>query len=143
MRTTAAALAMAAMISLPSNLARADSENGTGIWVMENGKITVRLVPCGGNLCGKIVGMKKPLDKKGRPKRDKHNPNPALRDRPVIGLTIMANMKADGDGTWSGKIYNPDDGNTYTSHMTLDGGQMKVKGCVAFLCEKITFKRAD
>jgi len=143
MRTAAAALAMAAMISLPGNFAHADAESPAGTWVMDNGKITVRLVPCGGNLCGQIVAMKKPLDKKGRPKRDKHNPNPSLRDRPVIGLTIMANMKADGDGKWAGEIYNPDDGNTYASYMKLDGGRMKVKGCVAFICEKITFERVD
>ena len=143
MKTIAGALAMAAMISLTSNLARADAENAAGTWVMENGKITVRVIPCGGNLCGKIVGMKKPLNKKGQPKRDKHNPNPSLRKRPVIGLTIMTSMKADGDRSWSGEIYNPDDGNTYASYMTLENGRMKVKGCVAIICKKMTFQRVD
>jgi len=143
MRTVALSLAMMLAISAASNYASADSESAAGTWVMENGKITVYVAPCGDRLCGRIVGMKKPLDKKGRPKRDKHNPNPSLRDRPVIGLTIMANMKADGEGRWTGEIYNPDDGNTYASHMKLDDGQMKVKGCVAFICEKITFRRVN
>ncbi len=143
MRTVALGLATAAVISLASSYARADSHGAAGTWIMDNGKITVRVIPCGDDLCGKIVGIKKPLDKKGRPKRDKHNPNPALRDRPVIGLTIMANMKADGEGRWSGEIYNPDDGNTYASYIRLDDGQMKVNGCVAFICEKITFRRVE
>ena len=144
MRTVAPlSLAMILSISTASNYALADSQSAAGTWIMDNGKITVRVIPCGNDLCGKIVGMKKPLDKKGRPKRDKHNPNPALRDRPVIGLTIMANMKADGEGRWTGEIYNPDDGNTYASDMKLDDGQMKVKGCVAFICEKITFRRVE
>lgn len=143
MKTVAVAMAMAAMVSLASNFARADAGSASGTWVMENGKITVRVIPCGGNLCGKIVGMRKPLTKKGEPKRDKHNPNPSLRRRPVIGLTIMTGMKADGDRSWAGEIYNPDDGNTYTSHMTLEGDRMNVKGCVAFICEKMTFQRVN
>ena len=142
MRTFAGTLMMAAIVCLTAGIAYADDAAGT--WIMDNGKITVRLAPCDGNLCGKIVAMKKPMDKKGNPKRDKHNPNPALRSRPVIGLTIMAQMKPDGDRRWAGKIYNPDDGNTYTSYMSLVDGQMKVEGCVlAVLCEKITFRRAD
>lgn len=142
MRTVARATIMAAMIFASAGLARAGDAVGT--WIMENGKITVRVAPCDGNLCGKIVAMKKPLDKKGNPKRDKHNPDPALRSRPVIGLTIMAQMKPDGERRWAGKIYNPDDGNTYTSYMSLVDGRMKVEGCVlAVLCEKITFRRAD
>ncbi len=143
MKTVLGTLAMAATMSLASTAALADAEEAAGVWIMEKGKITVRLAPCGRDLCGRIVAMKKPLDKKGRPKRDKHNPNPALRDRPVMGLTIMANMKADGDGRWEGEIYNPDDGNTYASSMKLDGRRMKVKGCVIFICEKITFTRVD
>lgn len=143
MRVVATALTMAAAVLLASNLARADTQSAAGTWIMDNGKITVSVAPCGDKLCGKIVAMKKPLDKKGKPKRDKHNPNPSLRDRPVIGLIIMANMKADGEGRWSGEIYNPDDGNTYASYMKLDDGQMKVKGCVAFICEKITFRRVQ
>ena len=37
--------------------------------------------------------MAKPLTKKGKPKLDRKNPNEALRSRPVIGLTILTNMK--------------------------------------------------
>ncbi len=143
MKTVAGALAMAAVISLTSNLARAGAEDAAGTWIMDNGKITVRVSPCGDRLCGKIVGMKKPLTKKGKPKRDKHNPNKSLRERPVIGLTIMSGMKPDGESSWTGEIYNPDDGNTYTSYMKLDNGRMKVKGCVAIICKKITFERVN
>jgi uncharacterized protein (DUF2147 family) len=141
MRVFAGILIMAALIYPAPHSARA--EEVTGTWIMDNGKITVRVAPCDRNLCGKIVAMKKPLDKKGNPKRDKHNPNPALRGRPVIGLTIMAGMKPDGERRWAGEIYNPDDGNTYNSYMTLGEGRMKVKGCVAFICEKVTFRRVD
>lgn len=120
------------------------SEEATGVWRMANGKVTVRVAPCGSNLCGTVVGLKKPRDDKGRPRLDKENPNPALRRRPVIGLTILSNMKAGGDGYWTGTIYNPDDGNTYRSEMKLQNAKtMRVDGCVAIFCKSMKFIRVD
>lgn len=121
------------------------SEDATGVWRMSNGKVTVRVARCGAGLCGRIVGLKKPRDSEGRVKVDHENPNPALRQRPVIGLTILSNMKASGKGKWSGTIYNPDDGHTYSSSMQLVGsGTMKVNGCVAgVLCKSLKFIRVE
>src|SRR5690242_10975806 len=108
------------------------SDSATGTWRMSNGKVTVRVMPCGAGLCGRVVALKKPHDGKGRPRLDKENPNPSLRQRPVIGLTILSNMRASGQGKWAGTIYNPDDGNTYSSSMQLLGpSTMEVDGCVA------------
>jgi uncharacterized protein (DUF2147 family) len=61
----------------------------------------------------------------------------------VIGLTILNNMKPRGDGYWTGTIYNPDDGATYSSNMTLQNSNtMRVKGCVAsVLCRSMNFIR--
>ena len=117
----------------------------TGTWRMANGKVTVRVAPCGGAFCGRVVALKKPQDDKGRPRLDKENPNPALRHRPVIGLTILSNMKTSGASAWSGTIYNPDDGNTYSSYMELTSpSTMKVNGCVAgVLCKTLKFVRVD
>jgi uncharacterized protein (DUF2147 family) len=115
----------------------------TGVWKLANGKVTVKVSPCGGNLCGTVVALKKPRDDKGRPRLDKENPNPALRKRPVIGLTILSNMRQRGSGYWVGTIYNPDDGNTYSSQMELQGpNTMKVNGCVAAVfCKSMKFVR--
>ncbi len=114
-----------------------------GIWMLESGKVTVRIAPCGDNLCGAIVALAKPLNKKGQPKVDKDNPNPALRNRPLIGLTILSNMKPSGANKWEGKIYNADDGRTYSSYMKLSGDSMKVKGCVGPFCKTMMFKRVS
>jgi uncharacterized protein (DUF2147 family) len=120
----------------------ADS-GANGVWIMENGKVTVRIAPCGANLCGSIIGMAKPLDKQGRPKVDKDNPNPALRSRPVIGLTILSNMVPKSENKWAGTIYNADDGRTYSSYMKLSGDTMKVKGCVGPFCKSMKFNRVN
>jgi uncharacterized protein (DUF2147 family) len=103
----------------------------------------VRIAPCGASLCGAIVGLAKPLNKQGAPKVDKKNPNEALRKRPLMGLTILANMKSTGENRWQGTIYNADDGRTYSSYMNLSGSNMKVKGCVGPFCKTMLFVRAN
>jgi len=127
-------------------LGEAQAADGpTGTWRMANGKVTVRVSKCGAGLCARVVALKKPRDDKGKPRTDKENPNPALRQRPVIGLTVLSNMKASGEGRWSGIIYNPDDGNTYSSAIQITGpSTMRVNGCVAgVFCKSTKFIRVD
>jgi uncharacterized protein (DUF2147 family) len=136
-------LGLAAILTLGfAGSALADG-GANGVWIMENGKVTVRIAPCGPNLCGSIVGLAKPLDKQGKPKVDKENPNAALRSRPIIGLTILSNMEPKSETKWAGTIYNADDGRTYSSYMKLIGDTMKVKGCVGPFCKSMTFNRAN
>lgn len=142
MKKAVAVVMLVTLLGATGAAARAETEV-TGTWVMDNGKVTVRVSSCGASLCGTIVGLKKPLDKNGNAKLDRENPNPALRSRPVIGLTILSNMRPAGSNRWKGKIYNPDDGKTYTSRMKLQGDNvMKVEGCVAgVLCKAMKFVR--
>ena len=117
----------------------------SGIWSMSNGKVTVRVSDCGGNLCAKIVGLREPISKiDGKPKVDRENPDPGKRKRPLVGLSILISMKPAGDGKWQGAIYNPDDGKTYSATVRHDGGTMKVKGCVASVfCKTNTFVKTN
>ncbi len=134
------ALAMVMSLAGP-----AVAEEAAGLWSMANGKVMVKVRPCGGTICGTIAGLKEPISKiDGKPKVDRENPDPALRQRPLIGLTILIGMKPAGEDTWKGAIYNPDDGNTYSATLTLDGSKMKVKGCVAgILCKTNNFVRLN
>lgn len=136
-------LALSTILMTANGISATAAADATGIWRMENGKVTVRIVQCGEKLCGDILALAKPLDKKGRPKRDKENPSVALRNRPIIGLRILHGMEERGDDTWEGSIYNADDGNTYSSVMKLRGNEMRVKGCVAFICKSMEFHRVD
>ena len=121
------------------------AEEAAGLWSMANGKVTVKVRSCGGTICGTIAGLKEPISKiDGKPKVDRENPDPSLRKRPLIGLPILIGMKPAGEATWKGAIYNPDDGNTYSATVTLDGSRMKVKGCVAgILCKTNSFVRLN
>ena len=136
-------VAIAALFSLGlPGLGLAD-EGATGVWMLDSGKVTVRIGPCGSNLCGAIVALAKPLNKEGQPKVDRKNPNEALRKRPLIGITILANMIPAGENKWKGTIYNADDGRTYSSYMKLSGSAMKVKGCVGPFCKTMKFIRTN
>jgi uncharacterized protein (DUF2147 family) len=128
---------------LGSSTALAFADDPTGIWAMDNGKVTVEVSNCGGGLCGRIVALKKPLDRHGNPKLDKDNPNPSLRNRPLLGLALLQDMRQAGNNKWEGLIYNPDDGRTYDAVVNLSGTTMKVRGCVVVFCKTKKFLRVN
>ncbi len=133
-----------AALMLSALPAQAMAAGPEGTWIMNNGKVTVRVSYCGGEkLCATIVGLAKPTYKDGTPKIDKHNPNPALRSRRVIGLTIISGMQPAGANHWKGQIYNADDGGTYRSSADLSGDTMVVKGCWGPFCKNMNFKRVN
>jgi len=113
---------------------RAGKDDIRGLWIdhrePDKRKVAVWIEDCDGLLCGHIYWLKKPLSSGGRPKRDQHNPDTRLRDRPLCGLRILSGFKRAGDGSWSaGQIYNPNDGRTLSSTMTLEGdGGLKIRG---------------
>jgi uncharacterized protein (DUF2147 family) len=77
--------------------------------------------------------------------RDLHNPDPALRQRPVIGVRVIRGMKPSGPGRWTGgKLYDPETGRSYTGRLhARSDGRLDVTGCIAFLCQTQVWTRAD
>jgi uncharacterized protein (DUF2147 family)/peptidoglycan/LPS O-acetylase OafA/YrhL len=110
------------------DLARASA---TGRWLAEGGAATVEIAPCGGELCGRVVWLRSPLDEGGCQLRDEHNPDPTLRGRPVLGLEVLRGLApADAEGEWEGgAIYDPGSGNTYRLKAALDGAdRLRLRG---------------
>ncbi len=139
--TTLAGLAVACLVA-GSNLALADDPSG--VWKLDSGKVTVQVRQCGGELCANIVALKEPTYKDGTPKVDRHNVDPSLRSRPLMGLSVLSDMKPTGENSWKGAIYNADDGKTYSATMTLVGNVMKLRGCVAAIfCKTNTFTKLN
>jgi uncharacterized protein (DUF2147 family) len=90
-----------------------------GVWLVQN-KAAIEIADCDGLLCGRIVWLKEPRDGEGNPKHDKLNPDPALRPRPLCGLTVLERLRPAGNARWKdGLFYNPDDGKRYDSNMTI------------------------
>jgi uncharacterized protein (DUF2147 family) len=102
-----------------------------GVWKDGKGKGHVQIYKQNGKYYGKIVWLQKPKDESGKPKVDKNNPNTSLRNKPLLGLTMLRNFEYD-DGEWSGgNIYNPSDGKEYKAYMKLkDKNTLAVRGYV-------------
>ncbi len=115
-----------------------------GIWETVEGKSHVEITSCGGDkFCGKIIWLKEPNDEKGKPKVDINNQDEKLRSRPIIGINLLNGLEKTGEQEWDdGSIYNPEDGNTYSSEMRLKGADiLEVEGCVLFICKKQIWNR--
>ncbi len=110
-----------------------------GVWDTEEKDAKIMIYQCGSNYCGKIVWSKEPnypADSKegtpGTPVLDHNNPDPKLRKTLLIGLQILKDFKLTGENSWTGgKIYNPDNGKTYSGEITLvSPNQLKLRGYI-------------
>jgi len=90
-----------------------------GVWFVEPDS-ALQIFDCSGLLCGSIVWLRNVHDPSGQIQRDKENPDPALRQRLLCGLTVLWGLRPSGAGRWaSGWFYNPDDGKTYRAAAEL------------------------
>jgi uncharacterized protein (DUF2147 family) len=112
----------------------AASAEPVGQWYAEGGAAVVEITPCGDALCGRVVWLHSPLDEDGCELRDKNNPDPALRNRPVVGLQILGGLVASDHKpvSWTGgTIYDPVSGMTYRCRLELDGhDRLRLRGYV-------------
>lgn len=119
-----------------------------GIWYTKDDESIIKVAPCADvteAYCGTLIWLKEPTEKDGSPKRDTLNKDPAKKDRPLVGLKILIDMKAEDDH-WSGKAYNPEDGKKYSITFKVkeeENDKAALRGCIlGFLCQTETFTRA-
>jgi uncharacterized protein (DUF2147 family) len=117
----------AATFSLTCTASAADP---TGEWLVATGDARIRIDDCNGVLWGIISWEKEPGG------LDEHNPNPAERNRPLLGSHVLLAMRPNKPGRWDGEVYNAENGKTYTSHLSLTSPDvLRIEGCVlGFLC---------
>ena len=101
-----------------------------GVWIDDTGKGAVKVEPCGAKLCGTIVWLRDPLNTKGEPLTDKHNPDAGKQKRAICGLSMMGDLQALPEGGFDGGwIYDPKEGKSYSVAVTLAGpNQLHVTG---------------
>jgi uncharacterized protein (DUF2147 family) len=96
----------------------------TGEWRVTNGEAVIRIDDCAGALWG-IVAWEK------QPGVDQHNPNPAERNRPTLGLHILRDLRPTKPGLWQGEVYDAENGKTYNSRVSLTAPDvLRIEGCV-------------
>jgi len=102
-----------------------DPDAVVGTWMVPAKDGTVQIYKCGNQYCGKLAWLKTPGDK------DTSNPDPAKRNDLLLGKVILHSFRYDGDEWVNGKIYDPNDGKTYSCLMWLDGiNRLYVKGYI-------------
>jgi uncharacterized protein (DUF2147 family) len=104
----------------------------TGRWLTADAKGVVVIAPCGPKICGRIVEVRNPTP--GQATTDIHNPDPAKRARTIKGLQIISGFTA-AETWWTGAIYDPKSGRSYTGYLSIDGARLKVVGCLGPLCQ--------
>lgn len=108
-----------------------------GIWLVEEKTAQVRIVDCGSVLWGVFSWEKVPGT-------DSNNPDPAMRNNPLLGTALLRSMKPNAAGTaWSGKVYNPQDGKQYDATISLaDDSTLNLQGCLIYpLCKTVAWTK--
>ena len=106
-----------------------------GKWLNEDKDAHVKIFMKGDKYFGKLVWIQTPIDPEtGKPKLDKHNPDPELQKRPSLGLELLTNFVFDDDEWEDGEIYDPKTGKTYSCYMEFPDednlDKLKIRGYV-------------
>lgn len=114
----------------PAAAARPAGASPIGLWIDHTGRGAVEIAACGSNLCGRIVWLKEPNDKSGKPLLDQRNGDARQRAKPICGLQIIGGLVRQSDGSWDdGWIYDPEQGESFDVELRLLAGEMlQVKG---------------
>ena len=123
--------ALAALFAIPTQ-----AQTGAdvyGKWQTESTNAHTELYRCAdparGVVCGKVVWLRNATNPDQTPAAstaevsDVKNPDASLRSRKLIGLEFLYGFKpsADEPGTYEGgKIYNAEDGETYSARIKLE-----------------------
>jgi len=140
------AIIMAAGLALAATPALA-ADPVEGDWLIQSGRAKITIAPCVGRpdqMCGAISWLKQPLGQDGQPRRDTANPNPQLRQQPLLGSTMLSGFHRAEPGRWTGgRIYDANDGKSYNSKMRVaPDGTLKVEGCILVICQAQTWRRS-
>lgn len=126
-----------------------------GVWRTPSGS-EVTIEPCGSGFCGRVTKAVIPdhiasqytqadIDAFVSRMTDELNKDPSLRGRPIMNLQILSLDGGNSSGRYSGKVYNPEDGNTYDGHVKMvSGDTLELSGCVLLvLCQSQNWARVD
>lgn len=130
---------LAALCALATPALAQDATRVAGTWQSQSGITRVKVTPCGAGLCAHVVWQR-------TPSKDVHNTDPAKRERPVVGLQLVSNMKPVGPNEWSGSIYNYEDGQTYSGKVkVVNANAIEIGGCVmgGMICQSKTWTKIN
>lgn len=118
----------------------------SGVWLNDTGRGAVEIYPCAASVCGRIIWLRQPISKSGKPVQDKNNPEPAARQNAVCGLEVITGAAPQEDGSWDGgRIYDPQTGKSFNVAIErLDRDRVRITGYVGarFFGKSYVWQRA-
>ena len=116
-----------------TSLAWGNSSTGiVGVWLSGNGDGWIEIKMTADGPVGIIAGSPDDPQQLKPSRLDELNPDPELRSRPLLGMTIMQGFRPDGAGKWKGgTVYDPDSGKTYKCKLKLiDHNTLEIRGYI-------------
>jgi len=116
-----------------------------GEWIPPDQDAIIRIEPCHQNtmsLCATLIKHAY----SSLSTADAQNPNGTLKDRPLIGINILSNLKPNNRKNWrGGKLYDPRTGKSYFAKLKLLGqDKIQISGCIGpGLCKGYVWHRAN
>lgn len=108
-----------------------------GDWQNPKRSVIVRATQCGENrLCGTVVWAS---DSAKEDARQNGTPN-------LIGTALLRDYRRSGSNRWSGRVFVPDNGNTYGSHIRQRStDRITISGCVlgGLICQSQDWVRVS
>jgi uncharacterized protein (DUF2147 family) len=107
----------------------------SGIWINPRNSVAVRTGRCGEAMCGWIVWVDREAAVDAR---DSGVANP-------IGIEVLRDYRAAGDGSWRGTAFVVDLGRSFSSRIVPVGAaRLRISGCLigTFLCKSQIWRRA-
>ena len=102
--------------------------------------LIVEIKECEDKLCGVIEHIFVSDDKDPKTILDENNKDKELKSRTLVGSNILFDFSRlpDSSGTYTGRIYNPDEGKSYKSKIRLlANGDLEIEGCFTVICRKV------
>ncbi|GJD49557.1 hypothetical protein OPKNFCMD_2289 [Methylobacterium crusticola] len=130
---------LSVLLILAAAPAPAQEAQPLGTWLTPAGDTQVRIARCGAGLCGTVAKVL------AGETRDVNNPDPALRGRSLVGVTLAGDMRPAGAG-WEGSLYNFRDGKTYSGKLAVKGpNALELSGCVlgGLICKRQVWSRVN
>jgi uncharacterized protein (DUF2147 family) len=95
-----------------------------GDWMVKDNLAYIRIVNCAGKLWGVVAWEKEPGF-------DVNNPDPAKRNKPLLGSPVLRAMAPTKPNLWEGQVYNSNDGKLYMAKISLSSPDvLKLEGCI-------------
>jgi uncharacterized protein (DUF2147 family) len=120
----------------------AQAADPVGEWLVKEGTARIKVVSCpqGPSQPPTLWGV---IWAESRPGRDDKNPDPAMRNRPTLGIPILIGMKQTEPNLWNGKIYDATRGSLWDAKISVSRSDMlEVRGCVGgFICSGEDWRR--